>query len=280
MRLGQQRQRALRLGRAHDQVVAARLGHLVRRHLAYHPARVDHAVARGDAPQLVEHVRAHHHGDAALLVQTDDEVAHLAHALGVQPVHRLVQQQHVGRAEHRQRQSEALLHAHRVVLRSLPARSVQPHDAQQLLDFLHIVHDAQRDNRPAHVIERGHVGVQPRAFHQRADADGLAVLRQITRQVGGQTAKQPHLPRRRANHAAHHLHRRGFAGAVSPDEPVDVALRDMHVQPVDDVASPIGFAQAPRLNRQHAILLPVVNLLPSTIRRRGLGTFPKTLRKL
>ena len=130
-------------------------------------------------------MRAHHHGDATLLVQADDEVAHLAHALGIQPVHRLVQQQHVGRAQHRQRQSEALLHAHRVILRSLPARRTQPHDAQQMLDFPHIVHDAQRDSLAAHIIERGHVGVQSRAFHQRADADGLAVL-SAARRVGGQ----------------------------------------------------------------------------------------------
>ena len=58
-------------------------------------AIAQHAVTRHHAFELVEHVRAHEHRDRTVAGKRCDQIAHRAHALRVEAVERLVEQQHV-----------------------------------------------------------------------------------------------------------------------------------------------------------------------------------------
>src|SRR5699024_6854527 len=69
----QHRERQLRVGAAHVQVVGAFCLHLGGGHLAHEASLADDAVARDHALQLVQHVRADEHGDAARFCQPHDK---------------------------------------------------------------------------------------------------------------------------------------------------------------------------------------------------------------
>ena len=66
------------------------------------------AVVRAHALEVSENVRAHHHGDAALSVEADEQRAQARHARGVNARERLVEQQDLGVADEREGDAESL----------------------------------------------------------------------------------------------------------------------------------------------------------------------------
>ena len=78
------------------------------------PALADHDEVVGDDLDLVQQVRGEQHGAAPVGVAAE-QVAHPADAGRVEPVGRLVEDQHLGVAEQRGGDAEPLAHAERVV---------------------------------------------------------------------------------------------------------------------------------------------------------------------
>ena len=84
------------------------------RSLADDVAPVDDGHGVAGPLHLVEEVRGQHDG-AALGHEGEDHLAHVLHAGGVEPVHRLVEDQQLGVPDQAGGDSEALAHAHRVL---------------------------------------------------------------------------------------------------------------------------------------------------------------------
>jgi hypothetical protein len=76
-------------------------------------ALANDADARAHQLDLAQQVARHQHRSVAL-AELGDQVAHVGHALRVEAVRRLVEDQHLGLFEQGGRDAEALLHAHRV----------------------------------------------------------------------------------------------------------------------------------------------------------------------
>ena len=81
----------------------------------------------GHLLQLRQVVARQHHGDALLAVEALQQGAHLHDAAGVETARRLVQDEHLGLADERHRQAQALLHSHRQVLAGAVSRIGQPY---------------------------------------------------------------------------------------------------------------------------------------------------------
>ena len=100
--------------------------------------RLDDQLAAGDDQHVVdrlrdlgEHVARHQHRAAAGRVRAD-EVAQPAHALGVETVRRLVQDQQLGVAEQRRGETEPLAHAERVALHAPVGGALELDELQHL----------------------------------------------------------------------------------------------------------------------------------------------------
>jgi len=98
------------------------------------------SLPRADDDQLIGHQRhlAHqvrgHEDRAALVREVAQEVADPADALGIESVHRLVEDQRLGVAEQCRRDAEPLTHAEREAADALPGHLLQPHQIDHLVD--------------------------------------------------------------------------------------------------------------------------------------------------
>ena len=175
------------------------------------PAAADDHHPVGDGLDLGQQVRGQQHR-APAVGEAAQQSAHPAHALRIEAVGGLVEDQHLRVAEQRVGEPEALAHAERV-LADPPSRSrlVETDEFQQRVDALH---------RHAH-----HLG----GHGERLAAAAAGVLRRRVEQdpdapAGvGQVAVAPAEDPGRAavglRQADEHPHRRGLAGTVRAEEP-------------------------------------------------------------
>ena len=144
-----------------------------------------------------------------------------------------------GRVHERQRQIEPALHAARVAADLAVGRVGQPDALDQLVAArapLRLRHALQRRLQP-HVIAARQQRVQRRLLQRGADrrphrgalADDV-VTRHARRARGGRQQR------------GEHQHRRRLPGAVRPQEAVDLAGRDLQVDPVDGPRAVLEFA--------------------------------------
>ena len=109
---------------AHAHRAAEPRRQLVERRLGDEPAAVDDQHAVDGLRDLGQHVARHEHRPAARRERAQ-EVAQPAHALRVEPVGRLVEDEQLRLAEQRRREAEPLPHAERVALDPAPRRALE-----------------------------------------------------------------------------------------------------------------------------------------------------------
>ena len=176
---------------------------------------------------------------ALLAGQGDDELADLGHPGGVEPVGRLVQE-HEGRVrQQRHGQSQALLHAHGVVLDLLVLLTDEVDGGQGVLDA--VGGQPQVGGHHGQVLLAGQARVVGGALDEGADGSrrqGVA--------LADWASQDAHAARRRAGQSQQELHRGGLAGAVGAQEAVDAAGGHGQVQAVDGVDTVVGAGQSLR----------------------------------
>ena len=146
-----------------------------------------------------------------------DLVAQLLDADGVEAVGRLVEHEQTWPGDQRQREPQALPHAHREAPGALLPGVREVHGAEHLIYAA--LWNAQQPGAHAQVLARGEVGVERRLLDEAADC--VEVLA-----APGVPGKED-LPDRRPQHPADHLERCRLAGAVGAEQPVHLALADM-----------------------------------------------------
>ncbi len=147
------------------------------------------------------------------------------HAFRVQPVDRLVEQQHLRVAEHRGRDAEPLAHAERETARPLARHVLQPDQGEHLVNAG--PWQALSLGQEQQVIAGAAARVHRLGLQQRADGA----------QRVGQVAVVAAVNRRRAPlrpvQAEDQPHGGGLAGAVGPEEAGDLTRGDGERQVID-----------------------------------------------
>jgi hypothetical protein len=146
----------------------------------------------------------------ALAREGPQEFAHPADAFGVEPVGRLVKDQHARVADHRGGDAESLPHTERVPAKPPSGRRVEPHHVEHLVRAL--VGIAASGAHDAQVVSAGTALVRARCLEHRADGVERAL------QVGVSGAAHGGRATRRCDEVQHHAQRGGLAGAVGSEE--------------------------------------------------------------
>ena len=190
-------------------------------------------------------MRGEQHG-AAAVGEAAQQPAHPAHALGIEAVGGLVEDQDLGIAEQRVGEAEALAHAERVLADALAGRGlVEADELQQRVDALR--RDAHRLGGDGERLAAAAAGVLRRGVEQ--DADAAAGVRQ----VAVAPAEDPGGAAVGLGEADEHPHRGGLAGAVGAEEARDgarlAAERDVGDDgaPAELLGECVGFDHAGRL---------------------------------
>jgi len=199
------------------------------------PAAADHDEVLGGQRHLAHEVRADQHR-AALGREVLEQVADPQDALGVQAVHRLVEDQRAGVAEQRGGDAESLAHAEREPARSLAGHLRQPDDPQHVVDARggDAVGLREGEQRAAgRAAGVGHPGVEVRA-HLLQRRGRIAVGAAADRGASGVRPVEPH----------DHAHGGRLARAVRPEEARDGAGPHREAEVVDGALVAIDLGQA------------------------------------
>ena len=159
------------------------------------------------------------------------------HPGGVEPVGRLVQEHEGGVRQQRHGQSQALLHAHGVVLDLLVLLPDEVDGGQGVLDA--VGGQPQVGGHHGQVLLAGQARVVGGALDEGADGSrrqGVA--------LADRASQDAHASRRRTGQSQQELHRGGLAGAVGAQEAVDAAGGHGQVQAVDGVDTVVGAGQS------------------------------------
>src|SRR6478609_1390157 len=228
---------------------------------------------RADLLDLGEQVGRHEHGRAAVR-ELAHQVPHLAGALRVEAVGRLVQHQQVARLQQRGGEAEPLLHAERVLPVRLGRRRAETDPVQGGVGAPAAgarVGGGVAGVQPREVRAAREVRVERRALDQRADPGQHA--RGLLRHRG---AEQPGAPRGRVREAQQHADGGRLAGPVRPEEPVHGAAGHGQVETVDgDLAAPEPLGQPRGPDGQVAVQ---VRLAHAAARSASAGTAPTSTR--
>ncbi len=238
---------AARIGRAHEHPRLTVAAELLERALRDEATRAHHADVGTHLLDLGEQVARHEHR-RAVVGERADERPHLARALRVEAVRRLVEHEELTSHEQRVREPEPLLHAERVGVHLL-LRGVREADA------IERVGDARRASaargvpvcgvEPVQVRRTGEVRREGRPLDERADAGQHRV--DVTGHVGAEHAGTA---RGRRDEAEEHPDRGRLARAVRPEESEHRALRHHEVEAVDGELGTETLREAVRLDRQ------------------------------
>ena len=163
-----------------------------------------------------------------------DLVAQLLDADGVEAVGGLVEHEQAWPGDQRQREPQALPHAHREAPGALLPGVREVHGGEHLIYAA--LGKAQQRGAHAQVLARGEVGVERRLLDEAADC--VEVLA-----APGVPGKED-LPGRRPQHPADHLERSRLAGAVGTEQPVHLALADMKTHVGHGVLRLVAAAEA------------------------------------
>ena len=157
------------------------------------------------------------------------EGAQPQHALGVEAVGGLVEDEHLGIAEQRRRQGQALLHAGGVALDRALGGALELDQLERLVDAR--VGDAGAGGDHAQRVAPGAAGVEAGGVEQRADPCGGRV------QLPVPAAEDRHRPGRRPHEVEDHAQGGRLAGAVGAQHAGDRARldREAHVVHGEDL---------------------------------------------
>jgi len=205
-------------------------------------ADVHDADMRADLFDLGEQVGGEQHGDATG-GEIGDERTHLAGALRVEAVGRLVEDEQLTWLQQRRRDAQPLPHAQRIVPEPFAGGRAEADPIQRAGDPLRAgrrVRGAVRGVQSAQVVPARQVRVKRRTLDQCAHPGqhALGVLRDPAAEQGAG-------PRGRAHEAEQHADRRRLARAIRPEEPVHRAVRDGERDVIDGdlaAAEPLGQA--------------------------------------
>ena len=183
----------------------------------------------GEHVGLLEVLRRQEDGDAVLVREPCDFVPERGAALDVEPGGRLVEEDDPRPVHEREREVEPALHPARVAADLAIGRLAQADAVEQLLRArlpLGAGDPLQRRLQPQ-MVAPGQHRVERRLLERRADHD--AHLRPLLDDVVAADARRPG---RRRQQRRQHQHGRRLAGAVRPEEAVDLARLDAQVDPV------------------------------------------------
>ena len=198
------------VGRAHPHRGAARERDDVGdRRVGDHPPAAEHDDVVGGLGHLAHQVRREEDG-AALPREAPGEVAHPDHALRIEAVDRLVEDEGLRIAQQGCGDAESLAHAEREAADPLAGHGIQSGEADDLVDA-----------RPADAVRRRdreqvRAGAATRVHGLRVEQD--ADLPQRRLEVGVARAVDGDAAAARAVQPDDHAHRRRLAGAVRPEE--------------------------------------------------------------
>ncbi len=153
---------------------------------------------------------------------------------GVEAVGGLIEHEQAWPGDQRQREPQALPHAHREAPGALLPGVHEVHGGEHLIYAA--LGKAQQCGAHAQVLARGEVGVKRRLLDETADC--VEVLA-----APGVPGKE-NLPGRRPQHPADHLERCRLAGAVGTEQPVHLALADMKAHVGHGVLRLVAAAEA------------------------------------
>ena len=234
-----------------------------RRALGDDVAVVDDPDAVGEDVGLLEVLRREEDGHAVLARQALDLAPQRAAALRVQAGRRLVEEQHARAVQQREREVQAALHAAGVAA-DLAARGVaQPDAVEQLL----AARGGTRPSRGRAAPPWRSMCSQPvRKSSSAASCSAAPIVRRICRPVASMTSRPA---TRRASRRSggssvdEHQHGRRLAGAVGPEEAVDLARRDLQVDAVDGLDPALELAREP-LDEDAVVALAIRRRRPRT----------------
>ncbi len=220
--------------------------HFVEGALAHEPARRHHSDVRCDLLDLAEQMARHQHG-RAVGGEIADELAHLAGALRIKPVRRLVEDQQVTGLQQRGSKTEPLLHAERVVAVLLAGGRRKPDARECRVDARPRRRGVGR--RIAHVqtaqiLQPGEIGMKRGAFDQRTDT--WQHPRAVTRH---RRPEQFYLAGVRSDEPEQHADRSRLARSVGSEEAVDGTVWNVQIDGVDGHLRTESTGQSRRAHR-------------------------------
>ncbi|GHF69985.1 hypothetical protein GCM10010504_42900 [Streptomyces griseus] len=172
-----------------------------------------------------------------------EEGADPQHALRVQAVDRLVEDDGGGVAEECGGDAEPLAHAEREALDPSAGGVGQPGEVDDLLDAA--ARDAVGVGEGDEVVEGGPAGVDGAGLQQGADLGEGRGVGGVGASVDGGAAAG------RGVEAEQHAHRRGLSGSVGTEESGDRAGADGEVEVLDDGSVAVPFGES--VCRDHAV---------------------------
>ncbi len=256
----QQHRVARGVGHGDLDAVRAPLAQLLGTHLLQEPAVRQEGVNGGHLLQLRQMVARHHHGDALLTVEAQEQGAHLHDAAGVEAARRLVQDEHLGLADERHRQAQTLLHAHgQVLARAVPRvgkAHLLEHPAGRVLAG-HALLDAAALQVPLHAQVR----VEARLLDYAADARPLAL------ELSGRVlAEEPDLAHRGERQAAEELEQGGLPRAVVAHQAEHLPAPHGHAHVVERGEAAVALGEPPCL---YHVVHRVASPFPRVLRPWG-----------
>ncbi len=206
------------------------------------PPVVDDRDPVGEHVRLLEVLRGEEDGHTVLAGQARDLLPQVRAALRVEPRGRLVEEQDARGVHERERQVEPALHPARVATNAAVGRVEQAHPLEQGVATRAslALRDALQRRLQPHVVAPSEQRVERGLLQRRADGppDGGALAHDV---VPG----HPSLPRARRQQRREHQHGGRLAGAVGPEEAVDLARLDAQVDAVDRPHAALELADEP-----------------------------------
>ena len=186
--------------------------------------------------------------------------AHLDDALRIKPVDRLVQHKKIRISRQCYSDAQPLAHSEGKVFGLLFSGVSQTDQPQQLRDAVRRG-NAQHQILLADIFLRRHIQIDGRRFHHCAHS----ASRTLNFYICVLCAIQGNAAARRLLQAADEADECGLACAVSADEAIDRAFRDVHVQPVQRrestvaLGEPIGFKHVFHVKYLLCLIDPMVS---------------------
>ena len=234
-------ERARVVGRAQVVDGARRVAQLGERALVDDAACAHDRNAVAQLLDLGEQVAGQHHGHP-FAGQAPHELAHVAHAGGIEAGRRLVEEHEPGRAQERSCDPQALAHPVRIAADAVLRAIAQLDDVEDLVDAARGAVAVQR-RAQVEVAPAGQVRVEARRLDEARDPveRGHARLRVAP--------EQAHAALGRSDEPEHHAQRRGLPRAVGPEIAEDVAGEHREVDAVDRHELPVALDQTADLDR-------------------------------
>jgi hypothetical protein len=205
------------------------------------PALADDDEAVGGEGHLAHEV-ARDEDRSALGGEGPEQLADPLDAFGVEPVHRLVQQQRGGVAEQGGGDAESLPHPEGEPTGAAVGDVGEPDELEDVVDPAAV--DAVGGGQPEQVVAGAAAGVDRSGLEEGADVTKREAQVCVPSSVDGDPA------RRRRIEPDHHPHGGRLAGAVRAEEAGDLPFPDLEAEPVDGHGGPVALGDAVDLDHR------------------------------